>query len=162
MVPGDNLVEVQLTSTPTGLLRGTFQGKFSVPLVKAVWAAPQSRPGEFLVLLNAKGEEIMLLEKPEMQLSRESLRAVQEEIRRRDLTASVLRVANVRQEYGATYWTVETDRGQREFVTQNLSENSVWFGERRLLIVDVDGNRFEFEDMNRMDDRSRELVESIL
>jgi len=65
-------------------------------------------------------------------------------------------------EVGATYWTVETNRGPREFVTQSLQENAVWLSERHLLLLDVDGNRFELPDIARLDPRSRQLVERIL
>ena len=57
---------------------------------------------------------------------------------------------------------METDRGQREFVVQNVAENAQWLGDHRLLIVDVDGNRFEIADLTALDKRSLAAVEQVL
>ena len=76
----------------------------------------------------------------------ESLAAAKEELRRRYLTATVRAITHAKQEFGATYWSVQTDRGDRDFVTQNLQENAVWLSPTHLLLLDVDGNRFEVTD----------------
>jgi hypothetical protein len=155
-------VSLQLFFSPPNRLRATRDDDRSYPIVRPVWAAPLTRPGQNLCLLDGKNEEIAMLENPEEELGETSFQAVREELRRRDLTATVRSVVTARQEYAATYWTVDTDRGQREFVTQNLSENAVWFGESRLLLLDVEGNRFEISDLEALDPNSRALVDSIL
>ena len=68
----------------------------------------------------------------------------------------------MRNEYGVSYWDVETDRGQREFVAKNVAENARWLGDNRLFILDVDGNRFEFSDLTQLDKRSKALIEVVL
>ena len=85
-----------------------------------------------------------------------------EELDRRYLTALIGRVTSIRNEFGTSYWDVETDRGQREFVVQNVAENAQWLGDHRLLIVDVDGNRFEIADLTALDKRSLAAVEQVL
>src|SRR5512146_2619039 len=56
--------------------------------VKPVWAAPLSRPGAYLALLDEAGEEIALL--PDVAvLAASSRAALQEELRRRYLTATI-------------------------------------------------------------------------
>ena len=55
-----------------------------------------------------------------------------------------------------------TDRGQREFVVQNVAENAQWLGDHRLLIIDVDGNRFEIPRLDGLDKRSLGMVEQVL
>ncbi len=152
---------VALFFAPGNQLRLTIEGELSYPAVKPVWAAPLSRPGKHLVLLDGKGQEIVMLENPEI-LEKESWEAVQTELRRRYLSASVLSVASARVEYGATYWNVETDRGRREFVTQNLQENAVWLSPDHLLLIDVDGNRFEIPDASKLDKRSQRFLKAIL
>jgi hypothetical protein len=129
--------------------------------VKPVWAAPISRPKAYLALLDGKGEEIAMLSDPGA-LPADSWAAVQRELRQRNLTALVTAVAHARQEFGATYRTVETDRGGREFVTQNLQENALWFSDTHLVLLDVDGNRFEIPDVSALDARSRAYVTMIL
>ena len=146
---------------PKDRLRLTVGMEKSYPTVKPVWAAPLSRPDTYLALLDGKGKEIVTLPDPNT-LPPESLAAAQEELRRRYLTATVSRVTHTRQEFGATYWSVETDRGPRDFVTQNLQENAVWLSDVHLLLLDVDGNRFEITDISQLDADSRRLMATIL
>ena len=152
---------LRLFYEPKDRLRLTVEGEKSYPTVKPAWSAPLSRPDTYLALLDGKGNEIITLPDPNA-LPAESLAAVKEELRRRYLTATVTRITNAKQEFGATYWNVETDRGHRDFVTQNLQENAIWLGDDHLLLLDVDGNRFELTAISKLDDASRHFVEAIL
>jgi Domain of unknown function (DUF1854) len=146
---------------PKERLRLTLGEEKSYLTVKPVWSAPLSRPNAYLALLDGKGEEIAMIPDPSV-LPPESAEAVRRELRQRDMTSLVTAVRHARQEYGATYWTVMTDRGEREFVTQNLQENALWFSDSHLLLLDVDGNRFEIPDINVLDARSRAYIAEIL
>jgi hypothetical protein len=129
--------------------------------VKPVWSAPLSRPNAYLALLDGKGEEITVIPDPSA-LQPASLEAVQRELRQRNLTATIAAITHAKQEFGATYWSVLTDRGPRDFVTQNLQENALWFSDRQLLLLDVDGNRFEIPDIDTLDARSQGFIHTIL
>ena len=153
--------ELSLFHHPKDRLRLTVGEDRSYLTVKPVWAAPLSHPGRYLALLDGKGEEIVTLPEPG-DLSKESHQAVQEEIARRYLTATIESVSEALTEFGATYWHVETDRGPRDFVTQSLSENVQWLTPTHVLLTDVDGNRFELKDVPAMDERSRKLIEGAL
>ncbi len=152
---------LKLFYEPKDRLRLTVGDEKSYHTVKPVWAAPLSRPGQYLAFLDGKGKEIVTLADPSV-LPPESLAAAQEELRRRYLTATVRVIAHAKQEFGATYWSVQTDRGDRDFVTQNLQENAVWLSPTHLLLLDVDGNRFEITDVSALDDASRRYVAAIL
>lgn len=146
---------------PKGELRLTIAGDRSHTAVKPVWAAPLSQPGRYLALLNAKNEEVAMIEDP-ADLPNDCIAAIQTELTRRYLTATVARVVKANVEFGATYWHVETNRGPRDFVTQNLQENAQWLSPTHLLLIDVDGNRFEIPDVEALDARSRHIVRTIL
>ena len=62
----------------------------------------------------------------------------------RYFTPKISRVLDVKQEFGYAYWDVETDRGPCKF-TMN-SGSIPHLSETRLLISDIDGNRFEIPD----------------
>lgn len=156
-----NPAELKIFYEPKERLRLTVGNERSFLTVKPVWVAPLSHPNAYLALLNGKGEEICVLPEPE-KLPPESLAAVQRELRQRYLTATVTAIHHAREEYGATYWSVQTDRGPREFVTQNLQENALWFSATHLLLLDVDGNRFEIPDVSALDARSRALIDEVL
>lgn len=156
-----NVETLRLFYHPKDRLRLTVEGDRSYPTVKPAWAAPLSHPERYLALLDGKGNEIVTLADP-AQLPPDSLAAAREELRRRYLTATVTAITHAKQEFGATYWTVETDRGARDFVTQNLQENAVWLSDTHLLLLDVDGNRFEIQDVRALDEASRRYIALIL
>ena len=146
---------------PPGTARLTVGDEISYPAVKVFQAWPLSMPGRHVCFQDAKGEEIAMVESLE-ELTPESRQVAEEELRRRYLTARVETITEIRSEFGVTYWNVETDRGQRDFVVQSLNESCVWLSERHLLIIDVDGNRFEIPDSTRLDAGSRARLESVL
>ncbi len=153
---------LRLFHSPKDRLRLTVDEKMSYPTVKPTWAAPLSHPLRYLALMNSKGEEIATIADPDMELTTDSLQAVKEEIAKRYLTATVTSILNAKVEFGATYWHVECDRGVRDLVTQSLQENAQWLSPTHLLLIDVDGNRFEIADTAALDARSRLILETIL
>ena len=67
---------------------------------------------------------------------------VQEELDRRYLTFVVRRIVSVRSEFGVSHWGMESDRGTNDSVVRDVSENVLRPAPDRLVIVDVESNRF--------------------
>jgi len=153
--------ELNLFFEPKDRLRLTVGDRLSYHTVKPVWASPLARPNHWLALLNGKGEEIVTIEDT-AALPRHSWEAAQEELRRRYLTATVTRVISANFVFGSTYWHVESSRGEREFVTQSLQENALWLSPTHLMLLDVDGNRFEIPNVSALDEPSQTLIGRIL
>ena len=153
--------ELRLFYQPKDRLRMTVQDDRSFITVKPAWSAPLTRPGKYLALLNGKGEEILTIENPD-DLDETSRAAVEEELHRRYLTATVHKITYAKSEFGAGYWHVITDRGERDLVTQSLQENAQWLSPVHLLLIDVDGNRFEIPDVTALDERSRTFANAML
>ena len=153
--------EMQFFYEPPGTVRLTVGGDHSYHTVKVYQAWPLSRPSRAVSFLNAKDEEITLLDDLQ-QLSPDSRAVIEEELRRRYLTARITRVLEIRWEFGVTYWHVDTTRGERDFVVQSISESCVWLGDGHVLIVDVDGTRFEIKDLAEMDPVSRGFLDAVL
>ena len=143
---------------PEGRLRLTTDDR-SYLTVKPAWAAPLTYPGRYLCLVDGKGKQIMMLAEPQKELTPDQWALVSNELTHRYLNGKVLKIHEAKEELGATYWSVETDRGHKEFVTQSLQENAQWLGPRQLLIIDVDGNRFEVPDVDALDPQSKKLLD---
>jgi hypothetical protein len=152
---------LRLFREPAWKLRLTIDGDRSYTRVKVVRAAPLSHPDKYISFLDAKDEEICMVDDLK-QLDDEARSIIKEELDRRYLTSTIQTVLSVRNEFGTSYWEVATDRGQREFVVQNVAENAQWLGDHRLLIIDVDGNRFEIPRLDGLDKKSLGLVEQVL
>jgi hypothetical protein len=129
--------------------------------VRPVWAAPMSQPNRYLALLDGKDKEITLFPDPE-DLPSDQWEILRNELDRRYLSARVKTIVKATTEFGATYWSVLTDRGPKEFVTQSLQENAQWMTPTQLLLIDVDGNRFEISDVNALDEDSHRKLFNII
>jgi hypothetical protein len=153
--------KIRLFKEPEWILRMTIEGDRSYTRVKVVHAAPLTQPDRYFCILDIKDEAICLVTDLS-DLPEESRPLVHEELDKRYLTAEVQKIVALQNEYGVTYWTVETDRGRREFVAKSVAENAQWLSETRLMIFDVDGNRFEVPDMKALDRKSQDLLGSVL
>lgn len=156
-----NPKRVRLFREPDWALRLTLSEDRSYPKVKVVRAFPLSRPDQYIAFLDVKDEEIGTIKDPKTldEASREILR---EELDKRYLGAVIQSIRSVRNEFGTSYWDVETHRGPRDFVVKNVLENVLRLGEHRLLLVDVDSNHFEIPDVRGLDKWSRSLLNTVL
>ena len=152
---------IRLFREPPWQLRLTIEEDRSYTRIKVVRAAPLTHPDCYISLLDAKDEEVCMIDDL-ARLNDETRSIVDEELDRRYLTSLIERVHSVRHEFGTSYWDVDTNRGRREFVVQNVSENAQWLGDFRLLMIDVDGNRFEISNLNGLDKKSLSRVEMVL
>lgn len=153
--------KIRLFKDPEWILRMTIEGDRSYTRVKVVRAAPLTEPDRYFCILDIKDEAICMVTQL-TDLEDASRPLVYEELDKRYLTAQIRKIVSLQNEYGVTYWTVETDRGDREFVAKSVAENAQWLSDTRLMIFDVDGNRFEVIDMTALDRRSQAFLESVL
>ncbi len=159
--PITNPHDLFLFEHPQGTLRLTVADNYSFLVVRLYQAAPLSQPKHFLAFQDGKGEEIALV--PHLSdLTTEAQPVAEAELARRYLTAKIESVSGVKTEFGATYWNVVTSRGERDFVMQSLTESCIWLSDTHILLIDVDGNRFEIPDRTLLDAASRERLASVL
>lgn len=151
---------MQLFYAPEGRLRLTVEDRSYLDVLPA-WAAPRTHPDQYLSLLDSKGKEIVMLNRLE-DAGAENVEVLRQELRRRYLYSQVKRVNAVRMEFGATYWSVETDRGHRDFVTQSLQENAQWIDDEFLLLIDVEGNHYQVKPVSALDPESLRRLRSVV
>ena len=152
---------LRLFYDPPGTVRLSVGDSHSYTTVKLYQAAPLSRTHRYLCLQNGKGEEILMI-KDLADLPPESQSVAEEELKRRYLTARVESIGEIRTEFGITYWHVQTDKGERDFVIQSMAESCLWLGDDHLLLTDADGNRFEIASRAALDAASRATLDSVL
>jgi hypothetical protein len=152
---------IRLGRAPDGGLILTFAGGKSFADVQIVYAAPLSQPKRYICFLDSVGEEICMIRDLSELTTGDRLLA-EEELRMRYITSTIRRVLSARCEAGTLDCEAETDRGLRELVVQISDENVRWLSERCLLLIDVDGNRFEVPDINALDQgMARILTENL-
>jgi hypothetical protein len=81
---------------------------------------------------------------------------------RRYFLPTIERVKSIREEYGVVYWSVETNQGPRDFVCRGLRDSVVELSENRLIVTDVDGNRFEISDYSQLSRATQAVLDRVL
>jgi hypothetical protein len=126
-------------------VRLTLEGERSWIDVRIARAFPFSDPDHYIGMRDGDDKDIGLLIDLR-DVGSCSRRIVEEELARRYFTPKVKRVIDVREQFQVSSWEVETDHGIHKFVVRNLRDNSYPIGHNRLMMVDTDGNRYEFPD----------------
>lgn len=73
------------------------------------------------------------------------------------------RVLKIKEELGFLYWTVETDKGTKEFVMRNkVIRYAREVSPGHWLLIDVNDARYEIRDINTLDRQSQKLVRRFL
>ena len=84
---------------------------------------------------------------------------IDKELARRYFVPEITKVTNVKEEYGHTYWNVETTAGDRSFTVFDMNSNLLNLGGGRVMMVDVDGNRYVFPDVKKIGEKALRLIE---
>jgi hypothetical protein len=121
-------------------------------------AFPLSDVVDYVSFLDEKDKEVALLAHPH-KLDKASRLALEKALDRMYYVAKIVRVDEIKETMGVTHWDVQTDRGYAAFEVVDLHHVRK-LPEGRYLIADADGNRFEIEDIRRLDSRSQTLIQS--
>lgn len=81
-------------------------------------------------------------------------------------TPTIKRIYSVKERYGFSYWKTECEFGEKSFTLQDtyrsIIKTSNPDGSERLFILDVDGNRYEIPDVEKLDRKSFKKIELYL
>ena len=92
-------------------------------------------------------------------LSERNRRLVEEELEIRYFVPQITKIISLKDEYGSVYMTVVTTAGEKKIVVPNQTSNFIRLTQDRVLLLDVDGNRFEIPSLARLDKKSVRLLE---
>ncbi len=127
--------------------------------VRAVKVFPISGKADYVSFLGEKSKEVVLLANPR-KLDKESRRALDRALERMYYVAKITRVDSVKEVMGISNWEAQTDRGYATFEIVDRRQHIRKLPGGRYLITDADGNRFEIEDISRLDPRSQAIIHS--
>lgn len=93
------------------------------------------------------------------ELSVESRKAVEYELRSFYLVPTIMRIKSIREEFGFLYWDVDTDRGPKEFIMRDSIIGQIrQVGAGRWLIIDINQTRYEVHNYEQLDESSQYLL----
>ncbi len=112
---------------------------------------PLTNPEEFISIREAdeKAKEIGIIEKLS-QLDKDQQEMLREQIKLRYFRPVITKVLDVKDEYGYAYWNVVTTFGACRFTTQMSGDAVIHLSDSRLLVTDIDGNRYEIPDFYQL------------
>jgi hypothetical protein len=139
------------------ILRVTKEDDRSYLKVNILRAFPLSDTNRFLSIRDGGNEEVGLIADPE-ELSAENRKLVEEYLERHYIVPVVTRIVSARERFGTVDWTMETDRGPVRFTTRNLRENIQRPMPGRIILNDVDGNRYDIRNLDELSQEGQELL----
>ena len=152
--------KLRFSYSPQGHVRLEIEGSRCYLSVDVHRAFPVDERRAYLSIRNALDEE-----RPEIgmvedasALDIESHLVVEQELYRRYFVPQIERVTYLKEEFGVLNFEAETDRGPREFSVRSPQENLREISENRMLIIDIDGCRYEIPDLSRLDKKSAAIL----
>lgn len=121
---------------------------------------PLTNPEEFISIREAdeKAKEIGMIEKLSL-LKPDQQEMIREQIKLRYFIPVITKVLDVKDEYGYAYWHTQTNFGVCRFTTRMSGNAVVSLSDSRLMVTDIDGNRYEIPDFYQLSVMERKKLE---
>ena len=148
--------------TGGGFISLEFDGK-KWERVQVIRLFPFTEPDQFISIrtVEERSKEIGVIEKKK-KVSKETRKMLEEQLKLHYFTPVIQKVLDIKDEYGYAYFHVMTDRGECRF-TINMGGNAVVrLTDTRLLITDLDENRFEIPDVLQLSQKEQRKLDLFL
>lgn len=118
---------------------------------------PISGKDRYIALLDADGNDVAIIRKMETlpEKERETVQAALDEYY---LMPRIQRFVKMSDKFGIWMWTVDTDHGRFTFEIRNHLTAVKPLYDGRVLIKDVDDNRYEIPDVAKLDKKSQKMI----
>ena len=128
---------------------------------KLAMAFPLSKRTQMVAVFDLAGEEVGILDDLD-RLDPRSKRIVSEEIEKSYFLPKIQDIVEITEKFRLVTWSVITDRGPRTFQVRHIRQNIRKIGRKRVIIRDVDGNRFEVQNVLDLSLSSKRLLDGYL
>ena len=136
--------------TPGGFVKLTYKDE-TYDRVSVYRTFPVTMPEEFISIreANEKAREIGVIEKLS-DLDPEQAKMLKEQLDLRYFTPEITKIYDIKTEYGYGYFHVLTTYGECRFTIHNGGSSVTSLTDTRVVINDLDGNRFEVPDIMKL------------
>ena len=124
-------------------------------------AFPYDMPDNFISVLDKDGKEYGMI-KAISDFPEEVQKILDGELKRKYFCPVISKINTVTAKFGYTYWEAESDMGKLSFSMHDTYRNISKVGVNRLILTDVDGNRYEIKDYMALDRKSFRKIELYL
>ena len=152
-----NAENATFARTPGGFVSLDIENKEAVSpehydRVRVVRSFPFTAPNTYISIRTTeeKSKEIGIIKDITKDVSKETRKMLEEQMNLRYFTPVITKINDIKEEYGHAYWDVVTTEGPCKFVIYMNSSSVVSLSDVRLMISDLDGNRFEIPDYTKL------------
>jgi len=145
----------------TGGFLGLKIGEKGYPRVSLVRSFPYTHLHNFISIRDKENNEIGIIEDI-LTFPENIIELFNEELNRRYFLPIIKNIYSVKEEYGYSYWNVLTDLGNKKFTIRRDNYSFINVKDNRVMVIDVDGNRYEISDYEELDSKSYRLIELML
>lgn len=127
-------------------------GENFYPRVQVFYAFPLTHSSSYISIRepDEKAKEIGIIRNLDTDVSVETKALLEGQLRLRYFTPQIERIISIKDEYGFAYFDVITNHGQCRFTIHMGGGSVVPLSDTRLMITDLDGNRFEVSDTTKL------------
>jgi hypothetical protein len=149
----------ELTQNSMGAWQLQLDGELHIG-VTVVRAFPIGAPDEAVSVLSAEGHELLWLDTP-LALPEPQKNAVMSALQAREFMPEIQRVNAVSSFITPSVWSVQTNRGEAQFVLRGEEDIRRLSGQT-LIVADEHGVQFLIRDLPALDRHSRKLLDRFL
>lgn len=154
----EDILELRYLNTENCTFRRTAGGFVSLVFGEKTYnrvsfyrTFPFTEPDHYISIRepDEKAREIGMV-KSLSDLPKDQMAMLQEQLHIRYFTPIIKKINDIKDEYGFAYFDVLTNYGVSKFTIHMGGGSVVSLTDTRLLITDLDGNRFEIPDVNKL------------
>lgn len=122
------------------------------PRIQVVRSFPFTEPDAYISIRqpDEKAKEIGMIRDLNKDVDDETAKMLREQMDVRYFTPKIERIYNIKDEYGFAYFDVLTDHGRCKFAIHMGRGSVVNLSDTRLMITDLDKNRFEIPNIEKL------------
>jgi len=118
--------------------------------IKLHRAMPHKLPDDYFSVQDVESKELFFIHSL-YELSDEQAKLLARELSKRYYNPKIFSITTLTSKLGYLYFTVLTDSGEKSFVLRDATRNIIRIDDgARILIMDVDGNRYQIDDVARL------------
>lgn len=128
------------------------------PVVYLHCSFPHTNKSIYISVRTVENKEIGMIRSLD-DFPRDMAQLLEEQVGVRYFAPEITRVVKIKEEFGYSYWETETRSGFCRFTVRSGGGNVKLVTDSKLLITDVDGNRFVIADLEALPDKEYRMVE---
>ncbi len=124
-------------------------------------AFPFNNPDKYISVVDISGYEYGMI----MDLAvfgEESRKLLQNALDRKYFMPNIEKIISIKEQFGFSFWKVETDRGYAEFSVKDTYKSIVKMSDKFVVIIDSNDSRFMIKDVFTLDSSSYKKIELYL